>query len=394
MKKLLAIFISIALLSTGWLGWSGLTLLVALTPLLWISAEAEDSRRGWWQTFAYALLCFVGWNLSTIWWIGYSTPVGPVAATFASSLLSMIAFMVFHTISKKASKALSYTILISLWITLEYAYTTSDFSWPWLLLGNGLSNDVWAVQWYEFTGLFGGSLWILLTNILLFEGVYKSTKLLTIIPGLALAITPLILSTIMFITYQEPNKGEVRVSVIQPNIDCYDKFNGSEKTQQELLARLAGEAPKDSQFIVMPETAIPGHFFETQINNYKYIQRLRDSIAHRDINNMLITGANTIIRYQSADESPTARSYGENYIDIFNSAITITPYKRMVGIHHKAKLVIGVEQTPTWIFKLFKFFVIDLGGVVGQIGRGEEATVFEHDGVKFGTAVCYEGLYG
>ena len=30
-----------------------------------------------------------------------------------------------------------------------------DSSWPWLLLGNGFSHEVWAVQWYEYTGIFG-----------------------------------------------------------------------------------------------------------------------------------------------------------------------------------------------------------------------------------------------
>ena len=38
--------------------------------------------------------------------------------------------------------------------------------------------------------------------------------------------------------------------------------------------------------------------------------------------------------------------------------------------------------------------MIDLGGVVGQIGMGQHGTAFEHRGVKTGPAICYEGLYG
>ena len=41
-----------------------------------------------------------------------------------------------------------------------------------------------------------------------------------------------------------------------------------------------------------------------------------------------------------------------------------------------------------------KFLVIDLGGTVGQIGKGLHGTAFEHNGVKTGPAICYEGLYG
>ncbi len=31
---------------------------------------------------------------------------------------------------------------------------------------------------------------------------------------------------------------------------------------------------------------------------------------------------------------------------------------------------------------------------VGQIGKGLHGTAFEHNGVKTGPAICYEGLYG
>ena len=63
-------------------------------------------------------------------------------------------------------------------------------------------------------------------------------------------------------------------------------------------------------------------------------------------------------------------------------------------IHRKCRLVIGVENTPTWIFRALRFLVVDLGGVLGQIGRGEGAVTFTHAGVAMAPAICYEGLYG
>ena len=155
------------LLSPGWLGMTGMTLLIGFVPLLWVSASYDDTRRSWWGMFGWATLAFVLWNALTIWWIWYATPVGPPAATLASTTMNMIAFMLFHTVSKKAPKALAYVTLVTAWITTEYWYTVGDFSWPWLILGNGFSHEVWAVQWYEYTGVFGGTLWVLLSNILI-----------------------------------------------------------------------------------------------------------------------------------------------------------------------------------------------------------------------------------
>ena len=170
-RRLAAVILSALLLSPGWLSTTGLTLLVGFVPLLWVSASYDGSRRSWWRMFGWAALTFVLWNALTIWWIWYATPVGPPAATLASTTMNMIAFMLFHTVSKKAPKALAYTTLVTAWITTEYWYTVGDFSWPWLILGNGFSHEVWAVQWYEYTGVFGGTLWVLLANILIFEAL-------------------------------------------------------------------------------------------------------------------------------------------------------------------------------------------------------------------------------
>lgn len=85
--------------------------------------------------------------------------------------------------------------------------------------------------------------------------------------------------------------------------------------------------------------------------------------------------------------------FGDGYYDRFNTAVGLDSAGRM-QLHHKGRLVIGVENTPTWVFDAMKFLVIDLGGTVGQIGKGLHGTAFEHNGVKTGPAICYEGLYG
>ncbi len=397
LKKVAAILLAILLLSAGWLGVTGLTLLVALVPLLWISHKAEDNKAGWWSVFGYATLCFVGWNLATIWWIGYATPVGPFAATFASAIQSIIAFMLFHTVSKKAPKALAYTVLVSVWITFEYNYTTSDFSWPWLLLGNGYSNDIWAIQWYEYTGIFGGSLWTWLANILIFEALTspRELKLARSLRASLIVAIPLIVSTMIFLRYDADSGESIEVSVIQPNVDCYDKFSGDNITQEKNLLSLLNEVPQTSQLILMPETSIPRYYDETTINKAPYIKRLTNFMEESHPDATLISGANTTIMYRNGEKSETARKVNNSnrYYDVFNSALLINQ-EGVDALRHKSRLVIGVENTPTWIFTLFRFFVIDLGGIVGQIGRGTTGDPFPIGSIQGGAAICYEGLYG
>lgn len=428
-RRFAAAILSALLLSPGWLSLTGLTLPVALVPLLWISASRDSSRRAWWGMFGWAALTFAAWNAMTVWWIWNATPVGPVAATLASTTLNMLAFMLFHTVSKKAPKALAYTLLAAGWITTEYWYTVGAFSWPWLILGNGFSHDVWAVQWYEYTGVFGGSLWVLLCNILLFEAWQARRSVRKWAAAACTVVLPMLLSLGIWRAEGSFADGgrsplerrpEVVVSVIQPDVDCYDKFHGDTQWQERNILELLDEVPADAQFVLLPETAVPGHYRESDLagiaeiagsadpsglgnetqegpspsDAVRFWRLLAERLRTRCPGALLVTGANTRLDYPSGPETETARwSGGRSYYDIFNSAVGLDSAGR-TQIHHKGRLVIGVENTPTWVFDVLQFLVIDLGGTYGQIGKGRCATAFGHEGVTMGPAICYEGLYG
>lgn len=394
-RKFAAVLCSTLLLSPGWLGGTGFTLLFGLVPLLWISDSYDASRRSWWKVFGWALLTFVLWNVSTIWWIWLATPVGPFAATIASSFLNMVAFMLFHTVSKKGPKALAYTLLVSGWIATEYWYTTGDFSWPWLLLGNGFSHEVWAVQWYEYTGIFGGTLWVLLSNILLYEAWRRRRDAKAWTWAGAVVLLPILVSLGIFWSYEAPDEGSVTVSVVQPNIDCYDKFAaGTEQMQERLLLSMIEEAPAGSDFIVLPETVWPYAYDERHSPQAPVVTKIREILREKSSGAMIVTGAETIVYYPPEEQTETARQNERGaFYDKFNSTLGIDT-TACLPIHHKGRLVIGVESTPTWIFKALKFLVIDLGGTVGQLGVGEPGPAFVHNGVSVGTPICYEGLYG
>ena len=84
-QKLICVAISVVLLSLGWLGISGLTTLVGLIPLLYISASYGSSVRDWWRMAGWAALTFALWNIATVWWVWIATPIGPIAATAFST---------------------------------------------------------------------------------------------------------------------------------------------------------------------------------------------------------------------------------------------------------------------------------------------------------------------
>ncbi|MBR4964259.1 MAG: apolipoprotein N-acyltransferase, partial [Alistipes sp.] len=201
LHRLLLVLLSVVLLSIGWLGITGLTLLVAIIPLMVISENLSDSRADFWRMLGYATLTFILWNAATIWWVWIATPIGPITAGIVGTFYNLCGFMVYHYTSKRAHRALAYTLLATIWIATEWAYNSAQvMTFPWLLLGNGFSGDVWAVQWYEYTGIFGGSLWVLASNIAIFE-ILRTRTTTAKVRAAVIVLAPIVLSLTLLWSY-------------------------------------------------------------------------------------------------------------------------------------------------------------------------------------------------
>ena len=390
-RKLLYSLLSAVLLTVGWYGGGGFTMLVALLPLLEISRGYGSSARDWWRMAGWAALAFVLWNAATIWWVWIATPIGPIVATLFSTFWNLVAFMLYHYVSKRAHKSVAYTLLVASWLMTEYCYISAEvLSFPWLTLGNGFSGDVWAVQWYEFTGNLGGSLWVMISNVALFEA-WHNCSVKSIVRAAAVVLVPIVVSLVMYWSY-EPSDKTVKVSVMQPNVDCYEeKFSDNAPWQMQNIRNLFSSVPRDARVVVLPETALP-----ERLNDDKPLQGMDIFALHQSVDEqcddaMVVTGASTIKFYpKGVVPSETARPGDGYYYDFYNSAVAVNGDGES-NLHHKMRLVIGVEAMPFTKF-LNKF--VDLGGITGQLGRNDKATVFEKGGVKFGPAICYEGIYG
>jgi len=389
---------SAILLSIPWEGASCITIFVGLVPLMLISAQYSASWRDTFSMLGWALLTIVLWNAATVWWIWNATPAGPVVATLVSTWWSIIPFMLYHIVSKRASKVLAYATLITAWIAGEYLYTQAPaLSFPWLVLGNGFADDTWAVQWYEYTGIFGGSLWVLLVNVLAFESCLTMRKKIWVAATLALVL-PLCISIFLFHKYDPEGElykslDKMTVSVTQPNIPCYEKFNSSTEQQQNNLMELLAEAPDSTEFVLMPETALAEIINEREPESSYMVNRISDYLRKNKPSTMVVSGCEMCRMYGDVKGSETARKRGGYYSDMFNSSLGIDTTSS-VHVHHKGKLVVGVETIPAWLRKAGDKFAIDLGGTFGQLGIGENCIPFEHNGKKVAAAICYEGLYG
>ena len=317
-----------------------------------------------------------------------------------------VVFYAYHVSRAITHNRSGQFILLFYWIAWEYFHLDWDLSWPWLNLGNGFSAYPQLVQWYEYTGIFGGTAWILTVNILLFRAVYFYFKegpgreilahgLLAII----FIIAPIVYSLNIYNNYQE-TENPAEVVVLQPNNDPYTEQY--EKSPEEVLEHIfeltAQKSDSTTSFIVAPESAIQEKpLYENNLSRGKSIQLLKDFIAENP-GKAIVIGASTYYIFDDDEEIPlSARKFSnaDKYYNAYNTAIYIDDTSRL-QLYHKSKLTPAVEKMPfKKLFKHIEKFAIDLGGTVGTLGTDPERIPFTtNQGHKIAPVICYESIYG
>src|SRR5690606_27642376 len=155
--------------------------------------------------------------------------------------------------------------LIFFWLAYERLDHDWDMQWPWFSLGNVFATQPSWIQWYEYSGMLGGSLWVLLVNLFIDRAIVAWQRrrppiaaLLRAVTALLLIIVPVLFSNVRYNNYAEQGD-PVEVVVVQPNIDPYlEKFGGVEPMAQlDRMLQLAENAISDSTaLVIFPETAL------------------------------------------------------------------------------------------------------------------------------------------
>ena len=411
MTRKYRIILSVAsgiLLSLAWLRFPGWTLFFAFFPLLLVENYFVQKRKDFRVVsfWGHALLAFLVWNIITTWWISHATVVGAILAILANSFLMSVVWWLGHAARRHFSSNLGYVALIVFWISFEYFHYNWDIEWPWLNLGNGFANSIKIVQWYEYTGTLGGSLWVLVLNIFLFrtylELKSKSSLKQTLIPALSFVLiltVPAVASIIMYFSYTE-KENSLEVVIIQPNIDPYSEDydqNAEYEKLQGFLQLAESAVTEKTNLVIGPETLFerwPDWNADKLENNPIFIELAEWSWKYPGAE--VIFGASTHKIYPDAQSaSSTSRVSDGTYFDVFNSAVFID--RNGSGhIYHKSILVSGVEKMPlrkylAWLNDV----VFDLGGTTGSLGRQEEPSNFVlKNGIEAAPVICYESVFG
>lgn len=383
-------------------------LFIAWVPLLVVEMEVSSEKEKV-SLMPYAYHTFALWNVLVTWWVGNTAFIAGFFAFFINALFMCVPFLLFSK-TKKVLPNLGYAAFAAYWISFEMLHLNWELSWSWLNLGNAFGQVPSWIQWYEYTGVFGGTLWVLLMNILVFKLLRSGNFSISfkkywqentggVLRTIGIGVVPIALSMFMYFSHEDVGR-EVEVVVVQPNFEPhYEKFTIPKDKQIDRFLSLAeGALTENTEYLVFPETSFNGGE-KSGIADNLYVQKLERFLSKYP-NLKLVTGINAYKVFgknepHTNNTREDKRSDGSTvYWEAYNAAIQIDPNDSL-QFYVKGKLVPGAEITP--YRKLFFFLepVVDaLGGALEGHGISHQRKAFVSSSGKVAPVICYESVFG
>lgn len=378
---------------------------IAWIPLLLVEHQLYEAKKKSGNVFWQAYIAFLIYNVGASFWIYYSIggESAAILAYFLNGLIMALVFFAFHRLKRSFGPKIGQFSLLIFWVGFEFIHFNWELSWPWLNFGNVFADAVQYIQWYSFTGILGGTCWILVVNTLFFLSIkdiifhkkrIKKQRIYAL-SGFLFILIPAVVSLIVYKNYKEP-KNPIQIVVTQPNIDPYNvKFSTPIISQLKQFVLPAEKLITDSTAIVLaPETAIPAPFLEKQYAQSAGMRYLNEHLSTWGHTSLLVGAATQRVFDHHNSVASRAIPGTDNYFENYNSAVLMQQDTPPLFVH-KSKLVLGVEKIPfTKWFPFLEELSVQNGGTSGTLGVEKTPKVLSTNGFTFAPVVCYGSIYG
>ena len=370
----------------NWLAW------VALVPLL-LAISARGLTASFFLSFLWGII-FLGeyfsFNLAT----GEYKYLHHVMLGFCYPPLFGLFGLGFSLIARRLGLTTGLFLAPFLWASLEYARANLFFlAMPMGLLAHSQYTAPFVVQIASVAGSYGISFLILLVNsavaalvLFLAKSVRSSPSALLSLSRrgvVALVISAALLSALTlaygWMAVSQPIAGrEIKISILQGNIDQNKKWNPKyAESIMQTYADLSSDASKAGpDLIVWPEAATPGLILK-RLNLLTQMQSLI-----REIQTHFLVGSS---EYPKFAEGPVKEPKSGN------TALFFSPEGKVLGQYLKINLIPFAEYVPFEGVVPWPEFIVP--EKKSSHIAGDEITLFELDGAKFGVLICWEAVY-
>ncbi len=286
-----------------------------------------------------------------------------LASSFIFSLIYLTPFFsLTHPRRSTNNTSLNWISFICLWIICEFALLHTDFLPPFFILGNLLYFYTPLIQFYEYTGVLGGSLLSLLICYSLYLVIfkYKFSHLL--------ATTLLLLAPFIFNQINRVRKDNFTstLKVFALHLNNQDNTLNSFNELKSLFKQIK---INDSSLVALPETAFSNHVDVNSPTSNLNLFFLKSQIKSPSAS--IITGA---IAYENSKNNSIR----------YDAGIAMTKGENQLV--YKEKLVPYDENYPLLLRKI-------KNKEKHYESKPNSTHYYSNNGLTIGIAICYEILY-
>ncbi len=338
-----------------------------LVPLL-VALEKKSRTSGFRIGYFFGLIS----NSALLFWVGWATVPGTVAAIFLLCLYTAILCWVYTAMQKRwKNQAIFFFPFLG--VAMEYVRSLTEISFPWLNLSYTQTYYPMLIQYASLGGNYAVSFWILWLNVLIFICLRRKKSLRQVILPFAILVTlPYIHGS--WVVSEKNEREKIKIALLQGNIEPKIKWDQRflDYNIQTYIDMSKKAAEDRVDLIIWPETAAPCYLAAESV----YFARVQQTCD--ELNIPLLVGTND---YQVSSRGK---------IRYYNSAFLFTPHGGYPPVYNKIHLVPFSEKIP-----YDQIFHISDKVQLGQsdFSSGEELTIFEIPQGRFSTLICFESVY-
>jgi apolipoprotein N-acyltransferase len=364
----------------------GPVILIALVPLFDAVRRAEAAPVG--ERRRASGLCYLGAVLQfavVLYWILFLPPEevtvpGLVILGFAilCGYLGLFIFGAMAAARRGARMGIPLWLGLPVaWIAGEYLRSVTQLAFPWALAGYGLIETPVVLQFLSSTGIFGGSLLVLLVNGLVHAAFIQRGWQRLAPAGLAVALVGGAWAHGRWVIARLPAAPAVEVLIVQGNIGRAIKFKPEYRRRNvermiELSEQGLARGASLPALIIWPETAAPCYLkLDSECRGL-----LTEFVDRAGV--PLLTGAPDVESFPDGSQRHT------------NAALLIAPGKGLVAQYDKVNLVPFGEAIP-YQDRWPQLAAINFGEADFHRGRG--FVPITSGDQAFGVMICFESVF-
>ena len=363
-----------------------------LVPVFWITFTSSY-RTVWFYGLEYGFLFYYFYN----YWLETFHPL----AILIAPVLECIQYAVLFTVMRASRNLFRKHYALGAWLFYNaYLYLTQQgfLAYPYGNLTSAVYEYTSLIQIVSITGIWGLGAVMTLPEALAADCItdWKNRRKRTLLIVSVIILLAVWTTGFFMKTYYDNREPEttVKVAAVQHSADTWQGGYSTYKQNFETLVSLTEEAMEENpDMVVWSETAfVPSVSWHQTYNVNITTRRLVERFVEfgKNLSVPLITG-NPEGVIKDKDFDPVLEN-GEWNWKTYNTVIYFADGE-VKGTYRKQHLVPFTEYFP-YEKQFPHLYALLKANDYKWWEKGDEATVFEYNGIRFSTPICFEDTFG